>query len=638
MSFREVARVISQADQYASPRVGFWLEQVSNETYLMADFGELKLRGLRPSVYAWLLGLAWTCAVVASLLWSVRGIERSALESARIQARAGIEKDVLYRRWNANHGGVYVKVSEACPPNEYLDVEERDIVTPKGKRLTLVNPAYMVRQIHELGNREQEVMGHITSLRPIRPANRADGWETESMQAFERGVDEVSTVTQINGRDYVRLMRPLRTEQGCLKCHAAQGHQLGDLRGGLSIAVPLGPLQQARQGAIHGSLVGHGIFWLLGIGGVIAGYRSVHRRLSERAEFERSIWHLNDVLRAVRSVSQMTAQHLEPEPMVKAVCRVLIEARGYLSAWIVLVDDEHRPTIRAHAGYGAGTQHPCRETDATDLPDCARAALDQEGVRLFEGRCRDCRMGDELNLCGQHQTMAVRLAHHDRVFGVLVATAATTAVDDEELRLFRGMGDDIARGLDHAETSRQRLEAEQSLRTTEEHFRSFFDLLPQTVFETDLSGRILFANRSAFERFGYEPGDLEKGITVFDMIVPEDHERARASVRKVLVKNEGSGNQYTMRCRDGSTFPAVIHSGPVVEDGKPLGLRGIVVDLSEQKHVEDRLKKTVEELERFNQIAIGREHRMIELKEQVNELATIAGVERPYDLSFVKKD
>ena len=64
---------------------------------------------------------------------------------------------------------------------------ERDVITPSGRHLTLVNPAYMTRQIYELAQKEHKASGRITSLKPLRPENKADAWETAALQDFERG-------------------------------------------------------------------------------------------------------------------------------------------------------------------------------------------------------------------------------------------------------------------------------------------------------------------------------------------------------------------------------------------------------------------------------------------------------------------
>jgi len=104
-----------------------------------------------------------------------------------------------------------VPISEKTIPNPYLDEPNRDITGPSGTRLTLMNHAYMTRQVHELAKEAYNVHGHITSLKPIRPENAPDPWEARALGAFEAGKEEVSSVEEIEGESYMRLMRPLMT-------------------------------------------------------------------------------------------------------------------------------------------------------------------------------------------------------------------------------------------------------------------------------------------------------------------------------------------------------------------------------------------------------------------------------------------
>ncbi len=91
------------------------------------------------------------------------------------------------RLWNASHGGVYGKLSAESPSNPYLLAEEKDIATPDGTPLTLLNPAYMTRQLAKVIESEVGVRIHLTSLKPINPNNRALDWEAAGLRAFERG-------------------------------------------------------------------------------------------------------------------------------------------------------------------------------------------------------------------------------------------------------------------------------------------------------------------------------------------------------------------------------------------------------------------------------------------------------------------
>ncbi len=224
--------------------------------------------------------VVWTMIVAVALVWNVIQARQNTLEAARIQARAAFEQDVIYRRWNAEHGGVYASVTEETQPNPYLNVPERNVMTPLGRPLTLINPAYMTRQVHELAEEKYGVRGHITSLNPIRPQNASDPWETEALQAFERGKTEVSSAEKMEGKEYMRLMRPLITEKDCLKCHAAQGYQRGDIRGGISVSVPMEPLWAILRTQVLTFVPGYVLLWLMGLVGIVMGTQRLRR--SER--------------------------------------------------------------------------------------------------------------------------------------------------------------------------------------------------------------------------------------------------------------------------------------------------------------------------------------------------------------------
>ena len=259
------------------------------DTPLASDREQRRLRR-----YAWLLVAGWTGGIVASLLWNLAQRQQAAEAVARSEATIAIEKDILVRRWVAGHGGVYVPVTDKTPPNPYLrDIPEREIETPSGRRLTLMNPAYLSRHLYEIQERSGGVRGHITSLRPIRPENVADVWETEALQAFERGETERTSVEQIDGLPYLRMMRPLTTEESCLKCHAAQGYSVGDIRGGISVSVPMGSLRVIARTHSMGLTVCHAGLWMLGLIGIGVGrwhlLRGAHKLAVNGRELEQAL-------------------------------------------------------------------------------------------------------------------------------------------------------------------------------------------------------------------------------------------------------------------------------------------------------------------------------------------------------------
>ena len=126
------------------------------------------------TVRKYLLSIAmiWTALMGSFFIIELNQIRQATKNLAITQANESYEKDVLYRRWATSHGGVYAPVTPKTPPNPYLsNVPERDLTTPSGRRLTLINPAYMTRQVYEIARETSSVGGHITSLNPIRPEN-----------------------------------------------------------------------------------------------------------------------------------------------------------------------------------------------------------------------------------------------------------------------------------------------------------------------------------------------------------------------------------------------------------------------------------------------------------------------------------
>ena len=243
---------------------------------------------LRMDRYILPLILGWTVIVIVSLSWNYRVTRLNNIEKARLVARSFYDLTLEFRRWGSLHGGVYVPVTDTLQPNPYLTVAERDITTTTGRKLTLVNPAWMTRQVFELISRHSTlpIISHLTSLMYVNPVNRPDVWEEQALKDFERGLKEQSSETVMNDEPYMRIMRPFKTEQACLKCHGHQGYKIGDIRGGISIAVPLRPHFEAEAKEQKALLLSHVFFWFIGTGGIMLFFRNIQRYQQQIIESE----------------------------------------------------------------------------------------------------------------------------------------------------------------------------------------------------------------------------------------------------------------------------------------------------------------------------------------------------------------
>jgi two-component system cell cycle sensor histidine kinase/response regulator CckA len=153
-------------------------------------------------------------------------------------------------------------------------------------------------------------------------------------------------------------------------------------------------------------------------------------------------------------------------------------------------------------------------------------------------------------------------------------------------------------GIDITESK----QAEQDLRESEERFKELAELMPETVFEVNPDGQLKFVNRNAFNYFGYTQQDFQNGLNSFEMIIPKERPRARQNVARILSGERTGSNEYTALRKDGSTFPVMIHSAPIIKDGRPVGLRGFMVDITERKNAEEehrRLEAQFQQAQRF---------------------------------------
>ncbi len=248
--------------------------------------------------------LIWTALIGVSLFINhERGVEES-MHMAQVAARANINKDISFRKWANSHGGVYVPPTQRTPPNPYLSVPERDIVTTSGEKLTLMNPAYMLRQMQQEFGNEYGIRSRITSLKPLNPLNAPDDWEATALQSFEQGAKEAMAVRDIDGEPYLRLMLAFPTEEGCLKCHAHQGYKVGDIRGGIGTAVAMNRFFEQQAESVRELRISHGLIWLIGFIGV-SGYFWRGNRLEQERQL--SALALENSERQLRFVLQGSA-------------------------------------------------------------------------------------------------------------------------------------------------------------------------------------------------------------------------------------------------------------------------------------------------------------------------------------------
>lgn len=122
------------------------------------------------------------------------------------------------------------------------------------------------------------------------------------------------------------------------------------------------------------------------------------------------------------------------------------------------------------------------------------------------------------------------------------------------------------------------------------YFAKFADMLPEIVYEIDITGRILYSNHQALEFFGYGKDDLARGIYISEFF-PESHHKMIQNLQSLKDKGQISSNEYIARKKDGTEVPVVTHTFATFLNGKIIGYRGVLSDITRQKEYEDQIKR-----------------------------------------------
>ena len=348
--------------------------------------------------FALTLALLWTAAVAGMFVWDEQIERKHTDELAKQEARSNFNKDVAFRMWATRHGGIYVPADAATPPNPGLaHIPERDITTPSGKKLTLMNPAYMLRQVMEESGGLYGIKGRITSLKVINIVNAPDAWETQALRRFEQGESEVFEFADIGGQPHLRLMQPLKVSAGCLKCHAFQGYRVGDVRGGVGVAVPMQPYLNALDERIRPRLAALGSIWLAGLLAIATLIVQVRRRFDEQSRATAALRQQSlTIARAnadLQRFAEVTAHHLqEParrmatyaERLTEQLSGRLDDAEARLSLGFIGEQAHRQQNLLRDVERYLASDQPRGTTQAVDANKLVAALIARSNHRIGE--------------------------------------------------------------------------------------------------------------------------------------------------------------------------------------------------------------------------------------------------------------
>jgi PAS domain S-box-containing protein len=122
----------------------------------------------------------------------------------------------------------------------------------------------------------------------------------------------------------------------------------------------------------------------------------------------------------------------------------------------------------------------------------------------------------------------------------------------------------------------------------EAEFEKFAEMLPEMIYEVDITGKVLFGNQQSLDFFGYSKEELKQGINIARLF-PESYLTMIEKLRALTSPDQTTGNEYISTKKDGTRVPIMTHSFGIFLNNKIVGYRGVLTDISRQKEYENQI-------------------------------------------------
>jgi PAS domain S-box-containing protein len=164
---------------------------------------------------------------------------------------------------------------------------------------------------------------------------------------------------------------------------------------------------------------------------------------------------------------------------------------------------------------------------------------------------------------------------------------------------------------------------------------SLIENAPDPVFVSDLEGKILQANDAVSQLLGFRQDEVvEQSLSRF--ISPEETREFTAAVREVVERGVTRNARLNPRSASGEVIPTTLNASALRDtDGKVIGAIGILRDMRAYEEVvqdleqsKTELQEKILDLEKFEEVVVGRELKMIALEKELERMQREIGTLR----------
>ena len=547
--------------------------------------------------YLWLTLAIWTLVLAGFLFLGFIASERNVKNLATIEATTLLDKDEAFRLWSTSHGGFYVPIDERTSSSPFLDhIPERDIVTDSGKKLTLMNSEYAIRQMNEDFTEFYGITGHLTSLNALRPENAPDKWEEQALEAFEDGATEMIEFIDFEGQPILRQMRPLITKQGCLKCHAHQGYKVGDIRGGVSVTVPLTKYLSAKQHSQNTYIFSFAVLWLLGSLTISLGSRNISKNARKREFAQKKLSELysqldvkvkertNDLNETNKDLQKQIIARSEAEESNKQLALILDGSLNEIYTFNAKNLKFRQINNAAQRNLGYTMSELLNMTPLDIKPNFTN--------ELFEELVSPLRTGEKDKIV--FETIHQRKNHS--YYNVEVHLQLLN-FDTEEV--FAAIIMDIT----------ERKKADETLKSSKYYVERLTNSITDIIVSVKMPQRIIEWTNKSIELIGYVPSECLNKTTEFLFTDKKSYEEFGLKLKEVI--DAGKDVLYTehlLKRKNGETFMAEVIVSLIRENNEVVNSTSIIRNIEERKLAEEIIRVKTLELEK--QVKISENQRL----------------------------
>jgi len=458
-------------------------------------------------------------------------------------ARAYLQSDNSYRRWNALQGGVYAPVKKGRVSELPDSVKEKEITTPSGKRLVLTPHVTMMNEVYKLAGKDYLALGELNGVDMGSNTGKVDAWKKAALNKLVKGADEVGEIKKINGEQTLLLMRPYVIEKPCFKCHKEGNHKVGDVFGGISVRIPLSKLGIANQTKLKILILGHLLWWCLGILGIIISYVGMKARILERRKIEADLDRLKGQLEKILDAAGEGIFGLDKKGITTFVNPAATKMLGWGPE--ELISRNLHKTIK-HS-KADGTPYPEKE--------CPILVSLEDG-RIYHGTDEIfCRKDDS---CFPVDYISTPIIDHGRVQGAVVTFADIT----------------------------ERKKADEEIVKARLYLQNIINAMPSVLIGIDLDGRVTQLNSEAAKIISFEPEEAYgKQLEVVCPMLADKVGQIKSAVKKRQI--EKYSRVYCIPQEGAGRYTDIISYPLNLEEFQGAVIR--IDDVTERVLMEDRL-------------------------------------------------